>query len=83
MTISDHARQLVNKFFRPLGNLHCMVAISQLWEHAKQCALVCVEEIIESESLEPQLKRHIINNVPPIRCQLEYWFKLSEEIKKL
>lgn len=83
MEIKKHAHELINKFYQPLGKLHCHASSNDMWEYAKRCALILVDEIIDSNSLEPQLKRHVINNVPPVKCLLEYWFNMKTEINNL
>lgn len=48
MTADKKAKELVNSFYQPLGLLHCQVSSNQMWEHAKQCAIIAVDEIIKS-----------------------------------
>lgn len=90
MSPQEKAKQLVEKYLNLSVNVihtDCegdisIAAGTPTQSHAKQCALIAVDEIIDSEALEPQQKRHIIQNVPPIKCQLEYWFKVKTEIEK-
>lgn len=51
-------------------------------DNAKESALVCVNEILSNEFLEPQIKRHI-GNVQPNPTQLEYWIEVRKEISKI
>lgn len=83
MNFKNKANEIVNKFYQPLGKLKCSVSKQELWQYAKTSAIFLVDEIIDSEALEPQLKRHIINDIPPIKCQLEYWMKVKKEIIEL
>ena len=52
-------------------------------ENAKQCAIITVNEILCSGALSPQLKRHVLTGLQPDITELEYWYQVKEEIKKL
>lgn len=43
MTSKEKVKQLVNNFYQPLGYLKCGVNNTKMWQHAKQCALIAVE----------------------------------------
>ena len=47
MTPKEKAKELVNSFYQPLGYLKCSVCSDEMWEHAKQCALIAVDEILD------------------------------------
>lgn len=46
MTPKEKAKELVNKFYQPLGHLKCMVSSNEMWEHAKQRAIEALKENI-------------------------------------
>jgi|TARA_R110000803_G_scaffold72499_1_gene136191 hypothetical protein len=65
MTAKDKAKELVDRF----------LGITYNWQAAKQCALICVDEIINTyptpwSSLD-------------IDLQKEYWQEVKQEIEKL
>ena len=65
MTAKDKAKELVDRF----------LGITYNWQAAKQCALICVDEIINTyptpwSSLD-------------IDPQKEYWQEVKQEIEKL
>ena len=61
MTVKDKAKELVDRFIW----IDCS-------SDAKQCALICVDEIIESV-------RHIVGE----KLRVEYYLEVKQEIKKL
>jgi len=72
----EKAKELVERFlFMPIG--HCLMTT----EHAKQCALICCDEIIEAGPYG-----HEVCFYEPMErvedCVL-YWNKVKEEINKL
>lgn len=73
MTAKEKAQELINRFIpnMPYANTK---------EWAKQCALICVDEILESELLTPQLKRHYVNGYPSTIHELEFWQEVRKEI---
>ncbi len=50
-------------------------------ERAKQCALVYVNDLLNSPFLEPQPKRYLLNGNEPHITHLEYWFKVKKYIE--
>jgi hypothetical protein len=74
MTPKEKAKDLVDKFW---------YSLSITLEQAKECALIAVDEILNSNSLEPQLQRHRINGVKPEKIHLEYWIQVKQEILAL
>ena len=52
------------------------------FESSKYVALICIDEILSNNFLEPQIKRHI-GLVEPSAIHIEYWFKVKEEINKM
>jgi hypothetical protein len=71
-------KDLVEKFINDTWNKtgHHLSTLA-----AKQCALIAVEEIIQTGSLEPQLKIHKLQNVAPQIHEVEYWFEVKKEIE--
>lgn len=51
-------------------------------DNAKDSAIVCVDEILSNNFLEPQIKRQI-GSVEPQPMHLEYWFEVKKEIKRI
>lgn len=41
------AKELVNQFYQPLGHLNIYESAGNMWEHAKQCAIIAVDEILD------------------------------------
>jgi hypothetical protein len=74
MTPKEKAKDLVNSFYQPLGYLKCGVNNTIMWEHAKQCALIAVDEIINA------IDWHEFE-VP--NKEIVYWHKVKIEINKL
>ena len=68
MTAKEKAKELFDRFYEiePVEPIYFGVNIGQ----AKQCALICVDEIIEAES----------NYYPN---EINYWQEVKEEISKL
>ena len=72
MTAEEKAKELVDRFWEldmldDNGDLYWIGK-----ENAKQCALTCVDEIIES-------LRHIIG----VDLRLKFWKEVKQEINKL
>ena len=71
MTAKDKAKELLDRFkdvTRPMSKRNTLVARMHP-EHAKQCALLCVDEILETYiDLDPKLN---------------YWKEVKKEIEKL
>jgi len=44
------AKELINKFYQPLGKLSCGVNSDTMWEHAKQRALETCKIMLEEHS---------------------------------
>ena len=77
MEEKEKANELVERFYEilPLSNRFESVA--------KQCALICVDEIINIGFLFKQPKINKLNKIKPNNSQLEYWNEVRNEIKKL
>lgn len=82
MTPQEKAKELVNSLYQPLGYLKCGVSSGMMWEHAKQCALIAVEQII----IQIHAYRILLdktNFLETNAVHVEYWQKVKQEINKL
>ena len=83
MKAKEKAKELVDRFYKVLtkgyaGNDLAQIFADSMWyEEAKQCALICVDEIIESHETKKAFKK-----MYPIEF-LEYWQEVKQEIEKL
>jgi hypothetical protein len=75
MTPKDKAKQLVDKFY-PRATSYSLDAKNQN-ENAKQCALIAVEEILDSYTEEKSNGFIISDKIIP------YWEEVKQEIIKL
>jgi hypothetical protein len=83
MSATDKAKQLVNeKFYQPL-TIHLNVNNNnrQMWEYAKICALITVEEIINAKPYYFYPGRKV--NKVEEHSMVEYWQEVKAEIEKL
>ena len=71
MTPKEKAKELINKFLNSKPSSGSYVSINT--EHAKQCALICVDEIINQR---PQLPSSYTSTI-------EYWQEVKKEIEAL
>ena len=91
MTPKEKAKELVNSFYQPLGYLKCSVCSDEMWEHAKQCALIAVDEVITSLGKLNVEILHIgidfSNLITELRSDYNlhiiYWNEVKKEIEKL
>lgn len=86
MTAKEKAKELVNKLYQPLGYLSCGVSSNEMWEHAKNCALILVDEILNL-GLREYLPE---GGVPAMRGvgyyrnpTIVFWENVKTEIEKL
>jgi len=49
MESNEKAKELVNKFYQPLGHLKCGVSSNEMWEYAKKCALIVIEQLLSRD----------------------------------
>jgi len=70
MTPKDKAKELFDKFMKPVDGLH---KYPMCFDTSKQCALIAVDEVIES------LHEHHWQN----RLIIDYWKEVKQEIEKL
>lgn len=71
MTPKEKALELVNSFYQPLGYLKCGVNNTIMWEHAKQCALIAVNEIRNTKGTHANYTEYY------------YWKEVKREIENL
>ena len=69
MTAKEKAKELVGKFLNEQNNTE---EISE----AKQCALICVDEILENITEE-------VMTYKPFMMNTDYWQEVKQEINKL
>ena len=72
MAPKEKAEQLVNKFY-PRATSYSSDRKNQK-DNAKQCALIAVDEIINSV---------VITNLTIAQNQFDYWVEVKQEIEKL
>ena len=77
MTPKEKAKELVSKMKEQFFMEHDNVKILK----AKQCALICVDEIIKSSPTEPTDDRY--NADDSIFFAKEYWQEAKQELEKL
>lgn len=66
MTAKEKAKELLDRFLSIEGADDCGNSYSCV---AKQCALICVDEILDM--------------VNPLKLEYDYWEEVKQEIKKL
>jgi hypothetical protein len=83
MTPAEKAKQLVQRFYFSLPNNGSQTGINNIndrWEEGKKCALIAVDEIINSNPTsqlsDPFLGNRTYENV-------NYWKDVKQEIEKL
>lgn len=85
MTPQEKAEQLYNKFLSALP--HPETTNAAVYSIAKQCALIAVDEIIESRKDDVAFNDTMWENASeyykPHPMYLNYWFKVKQEIEKL
>lgn len=77
MTPKDKTRDIANKFLRKVVGKS--ISNEAAFESAKQCSLICVNEII-NELIDYGRHTGELQNMDRI---LEYWEKVKYEIEKL
>jgi hypothetical protein len=82
MTPKEKAKELCNKFLRTY-KVSLFPPFTMASDEAKQCALIAVDEIIQTA---PKLdKRNYKNNCSWVEslCNIDYWQEVKSEIEKL
>lgn len=79
MTPQEKAEELVDNIYQIIGkNYSKGDGFSlQLTEEAKQCALICVDEIIN------ELYLLVVDDFDYHKINIEYWEAVKQEIEKL
>jgi hypothetical protein len=72
MTPKQKAKELVNNFYQPLGYLKCGVNNTKMWQHAKEYALIAVDEILI-----------LITAIDGTEQWQEYYEQVKNEIERL
>lgn len=72
MTTEKKAKELIDKFYSYVPR----------WESSKQCALICVDEILTEISI-PNLQEHGKNIQSTIKTYINYWNEVKQEIEEL
>jgi hypothetical protein len=70
MTPKEKAEQLFNKYYKIQDSVYKFTTSHDM---AKQCALICVDEIIKA----------LRKGLPEIGVGKGYWYNVREEINKL
>ena len=78
MTAKEKAKDLVNRFFIEVDSYYVEDIVSQ--PKAKQCALVCVDEI---ELYREQIEDEYNEDLYHAYGVEEYWQEVKQEINKL
>jgi hypothetical protein len=85
MTSQEKAEQLYNKFLSALP--HPETTNVAVYSIAKQCALIAVDEVIESRKDDVAFNDTMWENASeyykPHPMYLNYWFKLRQEIESI
>jgi len=83
MTPADKAKQLVQRFYFSLPNNGSFTGLNNInrrWEEGKMCALIAVDEIINSNPTsqlsDPFLGNRTYENV-------NYWKDVKQELEKI
>tara|TARA_R110000796_G_scaffold137363_1_gene253432 strand:+ start:291 stop:518 length:228 start_codon:yes stop_codon:yes gene_type:complete len=75
MTPKEKAKELVNKFANKSDELQ----EESTWDYDKQCALICVDEIISIPSVQTAYAQGYTNS----KSNESYWYEVKQEINKL
>ncbi len=79
MTPQEKAEDIVDKFYNVIGKNYSKGDGfgTQLFEEAKQCALIAVDELLDSYTKEKSYGYIISDKIIP------YWQEVKQEIQKL
>ena len=78
MKAKDKAKELIDRFSnvkRPMLKGHNL-SVNMHQEHVKQCALICVDEILKNQPYD-------IYTIDQCNNLTKYWKEVKEEINKL
>jgi len=87
MIPKEKAQELIGKCYDTFINDEDEHYTGTAWRLSKQCALIAVDEIIESRKDDVAFNDTVWENASeyykPHPMYLNYWFKLRQEIEKL
>ena len=93
MTPNEKAKKLVDDLYQTTPNeawfnppLGCLTMEHKAWDHAKQCALIAVDEIIDSRREDQGFDDTLYATGEyhtPHPMYLTYWNEVKQEIEKL
>jgi hypothetical protein len=75
--MEKEAEKLINEFW---NILECELPAEHHLEKIKKVVLLHINLMIENGNLEPQLKRHVLQKLPPAKIHLEYWNELRKAV---
>lgn len=89
MNEKEKAKELVERFYNTIDEKTRYFKFKTSTEQAKQCALICVDELLEQSY--QNFHRGITSHPKVVLSisdwykteQLKYWLKVKEEIKQL
>lgn len=81
MKAKEKAKELINKFYQPLGYIKHNENSNSLWNHGKKLALICVDEILKSGGNILLNNKEDIITINPV--EEYYWNEIMIEIRKL
>jgi hypothetical protein len=84
MTPEEKAEKLVDKMYysRRYDNTENYIP-DKAWEHAKQCAVIAVDEIINSNPNNPLFSDKKTENGYTDMTPIDYWQEVKKEIENL
>ena len=74
MTPKEKAQELVNKMFFSIVDRKNVRTLTDYWDEAKQCSLICVDEAVNICYLEGYDEED---------GEVDYWQQVKQEIQKL
>jgi len=80
MTPKEKAEELYNNFFEQIDHFDVYWDIEQ---RAKQCALICVDEITKNGAYYPMPNGYLELPTDRIEMVKDYWQQVKTEIEKL
>jgi len=82
MTPKEKAKQLVDNYLNELNEIDSLLLLSQKTFTAKHCALICVDEIINTDALLNEADAQCIEGYKDT-IRIEYWKEVKKEIELL
>lgn len=79
MTPKKKATELVNRFYQEFDT--GFTEIDK--QYAKQCAKICIVEIIQSDPTNPRIGRYFETTSDMVDSAVDYWNEVRIEIEKL